>query len=70
MNVIGYFFTLFQDIDRTKIPEKHKWAGKKTCNVHKNRRRDVLPGRLCFLRVFKPNIEVIVVYFLQLKERE
>ena len=33
----------FENIERTKILEKHKWAGKKTCNEHKNRRKDILP---------------------------
>ena len=40
-----YYQILFQDIDRTKNLEKHKWAGKKTCNVAKNRRKDILPGK-------------------------
>ena len=34
-----------------KHPEKHKWAGKKNCNVGKNRRIDILPGWLPSLKI-------------------
>ncbi|XP_028398210.1 receptor-type tyrosine-protein phosphatase alpha-like isoform X2 [Dendronephthya gigantea] len=33
----------YEDIDRIKHPDKHKWAGKKNSNVQKNRRTDLLP---------------------------